>query len=789
MNLSRKISIGNMLIVLAVGSLALYAHYRVMIAGSEEGIKSLVKTVGPIVEESLKHSMLSRDTSGLNATLRNLLENEAISRVLLVNREGLVKAGTDPDAIGTQIDISGAGQTRLEDERERAAAFAAGETFTWVQKIRNRQECHHCHRPQSQYNGAVIIDFSSTGLKREVTEHIVKESTLFLASFAVAGAGMFLLSNFVIIRRLRSVSLAMAQYRGDGREVKIDVPGSDEISALGEGFNGMVLAITASQNDMREYTDELMNLAVSTSVVAAVARTEDIHEAICHIVVKELKLRMAWIGLLKKGSYEVDPVAQCGFEKGYLSSVRITWDDSPAGMGPTGMAIKTKTPRMVSDMDSDPAYAPWRAEAAKRGYRSSMALPFLSSDGDAFGVLNLYSSETGYFTRKRIRVFVIFANQVATALENRSLIENAEKIGAELARQVKVISRSQKEWQLTFDSITDLITIHDREFRIIKANTAAAEHFGMKSEEVVGRKCYDLFHGTCSPVTNCPHATSLAENRMATEEVFDPKTSKVFSVSTFPYYSFGGEFIGSVHIAKDVTEEREKEMRLIMSERLASLGQMASGVAHEINNPLASIAGCAEGLLGRVKSGRCDAGMCENYFEIILDEIRRCKNITTSMLSLVRTSSYEKKEVALDRLLDKTIELVGFQGRLANVEIIKHYGEDVPLIFASEGELRQVFLTVIMNALDAMEDRGRLTLSATVEAGSAVVRISDTGNGIPEKFRNNVFDPFFTTKMNAGGTGLGLSIAQKIIMNHGGTISVTSDEGKGAMFVIAIPMH
>lgn len=133
---------------------------------------------------------------------------------------------------------------------------------------------------------------------------------------------------------------------------------------------------------------------------------------------------------------------------------------------------------------------------------------------------------------------------------------------------------------------------------------------------------------------NCPHKQTLAERRSVTEEVHDPKTARTFRVSTFPYYSSQGVLTGSIHIAKDITAEREREVQLIMSDRLAALGQMASGIAHEINNPLASIAGCAEGLLNRVKQGKIDPGLFENYLNIINEEISRCKNITGSILSL-----------------------------------------------------------------------------------------------------------------------------------------------------------
>jgi PAS domain S-box-containing protein len=731
--------------------------------------------------------MLSKDAGVLNATLRNIAENDAVSRILLVDREGLVKAGTDPDAVGTQIDFSGAGQAQHTGERGRAAVFAAGETFRWVQKIRNRQECHECHQP-SQYNGAVIIDFSSTGLKREVTEHIVKEFGLFLGSLAAAGVGMFCLSNFVIIRRLNRVSSAIARYRGEDREVSIDVPGSDEISALGTCFNGMVSAISGSQNELRQHADEMMALTVASHVVSAVPRTEDIFEAICHVAIKELKMKMAWIGVVREGSKYIGPVAQCGFEEGYPSSVEITWDDSPAGGGPKWRAIKTKTPQVTNDMDTNPAFAPWRDEALKRGFRSSMALPLLTSDGDVLGVLNLYAGEPGYFTRKRARMFMIFANQAATAIENRTLLEGLERRSREIVEQFNVISRSQKEWRLTFDSITDLITIHDKEYRIIKANRAAAEYFGVKIEEVVGRKCYELFHGTCSPLPNCPHTTSVAENRVATEEVLDPKNNKIFSVSTFPYYSPEGQFVGSIHVAKDVTEIREKEMRLIMSERLAALGQMSSGIAHEINNPLASIAGCAEGLLMKVRKEQYDPAMFEEYLQIIQEEILRCKSITMGMLSFVRKSTYEKKDVRINDVLDKALDIIGFQGRLKDVMIERRYQKDLPVIRGSEGELRQVFLAIIVNALDAMEDAGTLTFETGSDGDSIFIRTSDTGPGIAPEHMNRIFDPFFTTKSEKGGTGLGLSIAHKIIANHGGTLDASSEEGSGTTFSITLPL-
>ena len=240
-------------------------------------------------------------------------------------------------------------------------------------------------------------------------------------------------------------------------------------------------------------------------------------------------------------------------------------------------------------------------------------------------------------------------------------------------------------------------------------------------------------------------------------------------------------------IIQDTTEKKENEIRLVMSERLSALGQMASGIAHEINNPLATISACADGLLNRMQKGKSDPEVLENYLKIINEEVMRCKNITTNMLSLIRGTTYEKKNVAINEVLDKTLELIGFQGRLKKIEVITNY-QGKPVIHGSEGELKQVFLSIITNALDAMDDEGTLTIETGLGDREAFIIIKDTGTGISSEDVNRIFDPFFTTKIEKGGTGLGLSIANKIIAENYGKIDVVSAQGNGTTFSITLPI-
>ncbi len=372
-------------------------------------------------------------------------------------------------------------------------------------------------------------------------------------------------------------------------------------------------------------------------------------------------------------------------------------------------------------------------------------------------------------------------------IERRQAEEAKEKAVVELRNMVSLVSRSQREWQETFDAIGDMISIHDANFTVLRANLAFAANRGKHPRDVVNKKCYEFWHGAGGPVSNCPHIRTLQNQQPATEEVRDPTTQRIFRVSTFPYRSQENDVIGSIHVARDITEEKEQEMRLIMSERLASLGQMAAGIAHEINNPLASVAGCAEGLLAKIRKGACNPDLLEEYLNIIREEAARCKGITTAMLSFARKSSYERSFFSVSEAIDKTVEIIGFQGRLKDVSIRRRYGDSASHVFGSPGELRQVLIIILTNALDAMEDRGSITIETGNEDGAISIRIRDDGPGMPAEVRDRIFDPFFTTKSEKGGTGLGLAIAHRIIQNHNGSIAAASEPGSGTTFAIRLP--
>jgi PAS domain S-box-containing protein len=405
-----------------------------------------------------------------------------------------------------------------------------------------------------------------------------------------------------------------------------------------------------------------------------------------------------------------------------------------------------------------------------------------------------FRSKSGKVIFGSVSARMIMLNDVPHALwigkditDRKQAEAERERLIAEIQNVLGLVSRSQKEWQDTFDSITDMISIHDKDYNVIRANKAFSKSVGMSPREVINRKCYDLLHhGASSPVSGCPHVETMKNKVHVSEEVFDEITNKTYYVSTYPYFSPDGEFIGSIHISRDITEDKEREMRMIMTERLASLGQMASGIAHEINNPLESVMICAEMLLMRVAKDTYDHAQFEKYLKIIDEEVLRCRDITGNMLSFSRQTTMSRSDIDVHFLLDRAIDLVGYQGRLKNVTVTKKYREKL-LVSGNEGELRQVFLVLLINALDAMENKGAITVETGMEEGGVWIKISDTGQGIAPENLQRIFNPFFSTKTEKGGTGLGLSIAHRIMANHQGSLTVVSEQGHGAAFTVNLP--
>ena len=242
---------------------------------------------------------------------------------------------------------------------------------------------------------------------------------------------------------------------------------------------------------------------------------------------------------------------------------------------------------------------------------------------------------------------------------------------------------------------------------------------------------------------------------------------------------------------EQMVEERTIKLKaaqaqLLQSEKLSAIGQLISGVAHELNNPLTSVLGFSQLLLSKEKNHKT-----EKYLNKITQEAERCAKIVNNLLTFSRTYKPEKSYVGINGIIERTLDLMAYQFRTENIEVIKKLDPHLPKTMADFHQLQQVFLNIINNAFQAMKDKRETgILTVETERSGLVIRIkfSDTGPGIPKENLTKVFDPFFTTKEVGKGTGLGLSISYGIVKEHGGDIYVLSELGKGACFVVELPI-
>jgi signal transduction histidine kinase len=257
-------------------------------------------------------------------------------------------------------------------------------------------------------------------------------------------------------------------------------------------------------------------------------------------------------------------------------------------------------------------------------------------------------------------------------------------------------------------------------------------------------------------------------------------TLKIFS---YPVLDEKGELTSVIEYMKDVTEEQRLQEQLIQSEKLAGIGILASGVTHEINNPLSGIIGMAE-----IALEEDDPSKNKDYLKDILTCAQRISEIVKGLKSYSRAAKKEDQSpVDLNEVLEESLKMVHLATKTISVEVIKQF-QPIERIKANMGEIQQVFTNLITNAFQAMDGNGgKLVLSTRSLKDSVEVKITDSGMGIPQKYLNQIFDPFFTTKKLGEGTGLGLNIVYRIVTKYEGTIDVESKEQVGTTFTIKFP--
>jgi len=389
-------------------------------------------------------------------------------------------------------------------------------------------------------------------------------------------------------------------------------------------------------------------------------------------------------------------------------------------------------------------------------------------------------------TRKDGSVIDIDISISAAWFGGQKLIFCVDRDITERKKMEEALKLAAEEWRDTFDSISDAISIHNREYKILRANKAFADIFHKKPNQIIGRYCYELHSGE-KPISGCPHKQTLATKQPAEAEFYESHLGKYLHESTSPIFDEKGEIVGTVHITRDITEQKQQNERLMMADRLASIGELAAGTAHELNNPLTSVLGFSQLLMEKDIPDDIREDL-----NLIYNEAQRAANVTKNLLTFGRKHAPAKQLNQINNIIEGVLNLRAYEHKVNGIKVKRQLAPDLPEISVDYFQMQQVFLNIIINAeyfMSEAHNRGTLTITTKKWNGSVRISIADDGPGIPPENLSRIFNPFFTTKEAGKGTGLGLSICHGIVAEHGGQIYAKSQPGKGGTIFVELPIN
>ena len=374
-------------------------------------------------------------------------------------------------------------------------------------------------------------------------------------------------------------------------------------------------------------------------------------------------------------------------------------------------------------------------------------------------------------------------------------VELSEDLASEVALRTREIEAQRRFTAKIIDSLPVGLYVIDRDYVIQawnrKRETGTHE---MSREETLGRSVFDVLARQSREMLKEEFDSVFATGRLEQVEVESGATGapRFYRITKIPMRLNDDEVTHAITIGEDVTEWKTIQKQIAQTEKMAAVGQLAAGIMHEINNPLATIGACIEALEVRgAELPRESRRAFHEYLDIIDKELERCKAITDGLLDFSRPKASVKKPVQVNQLLEDALFLVRHHDQFKRIKLQRQMGEGLPDIEASAKQLLQVFLDLMLNAIDAMNGDGILTVGSRrnpERADEVVVFVEDTGHGIAREDLPKIFEPFYTTKPPGRGTGLGLSICYGIVAEHHGRITVESQTDRGTTFLVYLPM-
>ncbi|HEU4630905.1 MAG TPA: ATP-binding protein [Gemmatimonadaceae bacterium] len=390
-------------------------------------------------------------------------------------------------------------------------------------------------------------------------------------------------------------------------------------------------------------------------------------------------------------------------------------------------------------------------------------------------------------------LFTTLANLLAPAVAHA---ERRRRLESEVASRTRQIDEERRFTERIIDSLPFGLYVIDRDFRIQVWNRKRETGLqGVSREEAIGRTIYEILHRQPAAMLRREFEDVFATGRVQHFSMESNSTGELryYRITKIPMRADDGAVTHVITVGEDVTDWREAQERFAQAEKLAAIGQLAAGVMHEINNPLATIAACAESL-GLALDDLRAAGAAvppesTEYLRIVEGEVQRSKRIVDRLLEFSRPKPLAPEPVDLNATVEQTLFLLKHHSRFKRFTVAVDLAEPAPVARGNGEQLVQVLMALLINAMDAMEDPGRIDLRTVGRraGGEVAIEVRDHGHGIPRGQLSKVFEPFYTTKAPGRGTGLGLSICYGIVAEHGGRIEVDSVVGEGSSFRILLP--
>jgi signal transduction histidine kinase/CheY-like chemotaxis protein len=434
---------------------------------------------------------------------------------------------------------------------------------------------------------------------------------------------------------------------------------------------------------------------------------------------------------------------------------------------------------------SNPFRCPDVDELLKQsGYQSFAGVP-LKTDRGVWGIMILFGMQEQHkLSESETEFLCMVGNAIANTLEKDALF--------------KQLICAKSEWEMTFDYITDMVAILDDDFTILRANVALATKFNKHPREIVGTKCYQLFHGGVGPPPNCPCIKTLSTGKPCTKEVEMANLGGTFLLSTSSIPNGNKKIDRVTYVARDITAHKTLEHQLLQMQKMECIGNLAGGIAHDFSNLLEGILGYA----GYVKQKLASTDPLYGEVQCIENIALKGANLTHQLMDFARHGKTRLVPVKINDMVHEVTKLLTRTIK-KNVHIKKSLNQELPMVKGDEAQLQQIILNICLNARDAMPGGGKIEISTEnvrldeeiteinpwAEPGDYIrLSISDTGCGIDDKTQEKIFDPFFTTKQGSKGTGLGLASVYRLVKNHQGHVQVKSKVGQGTTFEVYLPV-